>query len=154
MVLAALALLPLLVLGVNLMRFLEFRAAMDGGGTPGVAVVERAFVSGSGDETCMGAFLPDGGGPSIEVDIAVKGRCEEGLRLQAILVEPAAFHPDWWGRPTAWTAGTGTGEHLAPVIVTVIFVVPVWVGFWFVRKPLWQKLKQTIRPSSHRPADE
>lgn len=145
----ALALVALLVLGVSLVRFMEYRAAVDGsGGTGGTAVVEVAFLSGSGDVNCTGEFLPDGGGAAIEVDIAVQGRCEEGERLPAVLVEPAAFHPDWWGRPTAWTAGTGTAQHLTPVImVFLLLVLPVGIAYWVTRKSLWRMLKRAFRPA-------
>ncbi|MCC3763926.1 hypothetical protein K3N28_12710 [Glycomyces sp. TRM65418] len=145
----ALVLLAPAALGVNLARFMEYRAAVDGsGGTRGTAVVEVAFLSGSGDANCKGEFRPDGGGPAVEVDIAVRGRCEEGQRLPAVLVEPAAFHPDWWGRPTAWTAGTGTAQHLTPVImVFLLLVLPVGVAFWAARKPLWRMCKLAVGPS-------
>lgn len=138
-----LALLALAVFGVSLVRLQEYRAAVDGtGGTQGTAVVEVAFLSGSGDVNCKGEFQPDDGAPAVEVDIAVQGRCEEGQRLPAVLVEPAAFHPDSWGRPTAWTAGTGTAQHLTPVImVFLLLVLPVGVGYWITRKPLWRMLK-------------
>jgi hypothetical protein len=134
----AVLLLPLLILGVLVARYLEFRTAMDGdAGTSGVAVVEQAHVAGSNDETCVGAFTPDGGGPAVEVDIEVDGRCVEGEQVPAVLVEPAVFHPGWWGRPTAWGPGTGTGEHLAPVIVVGLFIVlPVGAVAWIFRKPL------------------
>ena len=55
----ALALVALLVLGVSLVRFMEFRAAVDGsGGTGGTAVVEVAFLSGSGDVNLHGRLPP------------------------------------------------------------------------------------------------
>ncbi|RRR99461.1 hypothetical protein [Glycomyces terrestris] len=122
LVLAAFAAVPLLALAITAVRYTAFRAAADGSGTHGTAVVERAHVSGGGDEVCTGAFTPDGGGPATEVDIEVDGPCTEGERLDAFLVEPAALYAGW-GRPTAWTAGTGTGEHLAPVIVVFVFLV-------------------------------
>ncbi|WP_205325998.1 hypothetical protein [Glycomyces sp. YM15] len=143
-----LALAALVALGVSLARFAEYRAAVDGsGGTQGTAIVEVAFLSGSGDTVCTGEFRPDDGGAAVEVDIAVRGRCEEGQTLPAVLVEPAAFHPDW-GRPTAWTAGTGTAQHLTPVImVFLLFVLPVGVAYWVTRKPLWRMLKLAFGPS-------
>lgn len=139
----AVLLLPLLILGVTIMRYLEFRAAVDGdAGTRGVAVVERADVSGSNDETCVGAFTPDGGGPAVEVDIEVDGRCVEGEHVPAVLVEPAMFHPRWWGRPTAWGPGTGTGEHLAPAIAVGLFLVlPVGAVAWIFRGQLPRSFK-------------
>ncbi|MEV3938328.1 hypothetical protein AB0K52_20420 [Glycomyces sp. NPDC049804] len=144
-----LALVALLAFGLVLARFMEYRAAVDGsGGTRGTAVVEFALLSGSGDTTCKGEFQPDGGGAGVEVDIVVRGRCEEGERLPAVLVEPAAFHPDWWGRPTAWTAGTGTAQHLTPVImVLLLLVLPVGIAYWATRKPLWRMLKRAFGPS-------
>lgn len=147
--LLGLALAALSALGVTLVRYQEYRAAVDGsGGTRGTAVVEVAFLSGSGDENCKGEFLPDGGGEAVEVDIEVRGRCEEGQRLPAVLVEPAPLHPEWWGRPTAWTAGTGTAQHLTPVImVLLLLILPVGIAYWATRKPLWRLLKRAFGPS-------
>lgn len=136
-VLALAVAVPLLALAATLMRYFEFRAAADGAGTHGTVVVEQGFTSGSGDEVCTGTFSPDGGGPAVEVDVEVDGRCKEGAVLDAFLVEPAPLHPDWWGRPTAWTAGTGTAAHLAPVVVVTVFlVVPVALAAWLLRRRL------------------
>jgi hypothetical protein len=133
---ALLVLVPLLALAAVTVRYLEFRSAADGAsGTHGAVVVEKADVSGGGDEVCTGVFTPDGGGPDVEVDIEVDGRCTEGERLDAFLVEPAALHPDRWGDPTAWTAGTGTGEHLAPVVAVLVFLVlPVLLAAVILRR--------------------
>jgi hypothetical protein len=143
-VLAAIVVLPLVLLSVIIMRYMEFRAAMEGtAGTQGVAVVEQR-VTGEGDDICTGTFTPADGGPPLEVDIDVKGICSEGERVPAVIVGPTLLHPDWGGRPTAWGEGTGTGEHLAPAIPVILFlIVPVWCVAWIFRRQLLRSLKRT-----------
>jgi hypothetical protein len=139
----ALLVVPLLAMGLIVARYLEFRAAAEGDvGTHGTAVVEKARTVGRGDDVCVGEFTPDDGGTPIEVDIEVDGFCSDGDRHEAFLVEPAPLHPNWWGRPTAWTDGTGAGEHLAPLLPVFLFlVVPPWAVVVIFRRRLWQALR-------------
>lgn len=144
-VLAAVVVLPLVLLGVIVMRYLEFRAAMDGtAGTSGVVVVEQARVIGEGDDICTGTFTPDDGGPRVEVDLDVKGICSEGDRVPAVIVGPTVLHPEWGDRPTAWGEGTGTGKHLAPALPVILFLIlPVWCVAWIFRRQLLRSPKRT-----------
>ena len=62
------------------------------------------------------------------VDIDVKGRCRKATASRSAR-RARRFHPDWGGRPTAWTAGTGTAQHLTPVImVFLLLVLPVGIA--------------------------
>ncbi|MCC3761947.1 hypothetical protein K3N28_02535 [Glycomyces sp. TRM65418] len=132
-------------LHANAMALIDgYRATNGQAGVPGTVTVERAVDVKQG-RACTGTFVPDDGGPAVEVRIELPGRCEVGQEAEAHLIEGRTSLFRGYDEPRAWAAGAKTwAAYIPPVILFGLLNLPALLVVVILLNTL---LKRLLRPS-------
>ncbi|SDC95291.1 hypothetical protein [Glycomyces harbinensis] len=95
-----------------------YRASRGEAGTPGTVTVVGEY-DAKREQVCTGAFVPDGGGPEVEVRVEVPGRCAVGQVVEAHLMEGRASVFIGYDEPRAWAAGSNDWTQY--IVLVVLF---------------------------------
>lgn len=125
-----------------------YRASRGDAGVPGTVTVASA-VDAKREQICTGAFVPDDGGPQVEVRVEVPGRCEVGQVVEANLMEGRASIFIGYDEPRAWASGANDWtQYVFLVVLFGLLSLPMVL----VVVMLFNALVKGVRKLVRRPA--